>query len=30
MFISSKYEDVFPIKMKTLYEKIAHKKVSIE
>lgn len=30
MFISSKYEDIYPLKMKMVYEKIAHKKLSIE
>ena len=24
MFIGSKYEDIYPLKMKTIYEKIAH------
>jgi cyclin-A len=30
MFIASKYEDIQPLKMKMVYEKIAHKKLSIE
>jgi len=30
MFIASKYEDVYPLKMKMVFEKIAHKKLSIE
>lgn len=30
MFIASKYEDIFPLKMKMVYEKIAHKKLSVE
>lgn len=30
MFIGSKYEDIFPLKMKMVYEKIAHKKLPIE
>jgi len=30
MFIASKYEDVYPLKMKMVYEKIAHKKLSID
>ncbi len=30
MFISSKYEDIYPLKMKMVFEKIAHKKISIE
>jgi hypothetical protein len=29
MFIASKFEDIFPLKMKTVYEKIAHKKIEI-
>jgi hypothetical protein len=28
MFISSKYEDIYPLKMKDVYEKIAHKRLS--
>jgi len=30
MFIASKFEDIYPLKMKTVYEKIAHKKLDIE
>lgn len=30
MFVASKFEDIFPIKMRTVYEKIAHKKLSVE
>ena len=30
MFIASKYEDIHPLKMKVVYDKIAHKKLSIE
>jgi len=30
MFIASKFEDVHPLKMKMVYEKIAHKKLSVE
>lgn len=30
MFIASKYEDIQPLKMKMVFEKIAHKKLSIE
>lgn len=30
MFIASKYEDVQPLKMKMVFEKIAHKKLSID
>jgi len=30
MFIASKYEDYYPIKMKIVYEKIAHAKLKIE
>jgi len=30
MFIASKYEDVQPLKMKMVFEKIAHKKLPIE
>jgi hypothetical protein len=28
MFIASKYEDVFPLLMKTVFNKIGHKKIS--
>jgi len=30
MFLASKYEDIYPLKMKMVYEKIAHKKLPIE
>lgn len=30
MFIASKLNEVYPLRMKTLYEKIVHKKVAIE
>ena len=30
MFNASKYEDVYPLKMKMVYEKIAHKKLGID
>lgn len=30
MFIASKYEDIYPLKMKMVHEKIAHKKLPIE
>ena len=30
MFIASKSEDIHPLKMKQVYEKIAHKKLSVE
>ena len=30
MFIASKYEDIYPIKLKVLYEKIGHWKLSVE
>lgn len=29
MFVASKYEDIYPLKMKTVYEKIAHQKLEI-
>jgi hypothetical protein len=29
MFLASKFEDIFPLKMKTVHEKIAHKKIEI-
>ena len=29
MFIGSKFEDIYPLKMKTVFEKIAHKKLEI-
>ena len=30
MFIASKYEDIYPLKMRMVFEKIAHKKLAIE
>jgi hypothetical protein len=30
MFVASKYEDIYPLKMKMVYEKIAHKKLPME
>ncbi len=30
MFIASKYEDIYPLKMKMVFEKIAHKKIPID
>ena len=30
MFIASKYEDIYPLKMRMVHEKIAHKKLTIE
>lgn len=30
MFVASKFEDIYPLKMKTVYEKIAHKKLEIQ
>jgi len=30
MFIASKYEDIYPLKMKMVFEKIAHKKIPVE
>lgn len=30
MFIASKYEDIYPLKMKMVYEKIAHRKLQID
>lgn len=29
MFVASKFEDIYPLKMKTIYEKIAHQKLEI-
>ena len=29
MFVASKFEDIYPLKMKTVYEKIAHQKLEI-
>lgn len=30
MFVGSKYEDIFPLKMKTVHEKIVHERISIQ
>ena len=30
MFIASKYEDIYPLKMKMVFEKIAHKKIPVD
>lgn len=30
MFIASKFEDIYPLKMKTIHEKIAHQKLEID
>ena len=30
MFIASKYEDIYPLKMKIVFEKIAHRKLAID
>lgn len=30
MFMASKYEDVYPLLMKTVYTKIGHSKISVE
>lgn len=30
MYIASKYEDITPLKIKAVYEKIAHKKLSMD
>ena len=30
MYIASKFEDIYPLKIKTVYEKIGHKKLTIE
>eukprot|EP00826_Nyctotherus_ovalis_P009376 TRINITY_DN12471_c0_g1_i3.p1 TRINITY_DN12471_c0_g1~~TRINITY_DN12471_c0_g1_i3.p1 ORF type:complete len:255 (-),score=44.80 TRINITY_DN12471_c0_g1_i3:28-792(-) len=30
MFLASKYEDVYPLRMSTVHEKVAHKKLSIK
>ena len=30
MFVASKFEDIYPLKMKTVHEKIAHKKIDIQ
>jgi hypothetical protein len=29
MFLASKYEDIYPLKMKTVFDKIGHSKISI-
>ena len=30
MFVASKFEDIYPIKMRTVHEKIAHKKLTVD
>ncbi len=30
MFMASKYQDIYPLRLKVVYEKIAHKKLSLE
>lgn len=30
MFIANKYEEIYPLKLATIYEKIAHRKLSME
>jgi hypothetical protein len=30
MFVASKFEDIYPLKMKTVHEKIAHSKLDVE
>lgn len=30
MFLASKYEDIYPLKMKTVFEKIGHKRIQVE
>lgn len=30
MFLASKYEDIYPLKMKTVFEKIGHGKLEIQ
>jgi hypothetical protein len=30
MFLASKYEDIYPLKMKTIFEKIGHKRIQVE
>ena len=30
MFLGSKYEDIYPLKMKTVHEKIVHERISIQ
>ena len=29
MFLASKYEDIYPLKMKTVFEKIGHSKLEV-
>ena len=29
IFIACKYEEIYPVKLKTVYEKIGHKKIPI-
>jgi hypothetical protein len=30
MFLASKYEDIYPLKMKTVFEKIGHKRILVD
>ena len=30
MFLATKYEEIYPLKLSVIYEKIAHKKLSID
>ena len=30
MFIASKYEEIFPIKLRTVFNKIGHQKISMD
>ena len=30
MFVASKFEDIYPLKMKTIHEKIAHQKLTVD
>lgn len=30
MFLACKYEEIYPMKLKVLHEKIAHKKLSLD
>jgi len=30
MFIASKFEDIYPLKLKVVHEKIAHRKITDE
>lgn len=30
MFMASKYEDIYPLLMKTVFSKIGHKKISVD